>query len=432
MIIALSLIAIIAMITLIIVCPTINVGKIKLNTFYMPLLLVAVIFLVFPLFDKTSLFEALFTNTPINPIKILILFLSVSVLSIGLDRSGFFSFLASWALKRFNKSQIALFFALYFLISLTTIFTSNDIVILTFTPFIIYLAKEGKFNPVPYLVMEFVAGNTFSMLLEIGNPTNIFLSTAFGIDFVNYLKTMVVPTLIIGAFSIGILLLLFWKSLKKPIEHFEIEQKEIKNKFLMWSSLIHLVLTIVLLAISNFIHMEMWLITLIFALSLTVILTIHSLTVKKHEIRSIYKRLPYSLIPFIISMFVIIMALDSTGIFAKASTLLSGINNVVLQGWAYLVSSTLACNLVNNIPMSLMFSRILDGNLVSVYATIIGSNLGALLTPVGALAGIMWMSILKRKGIYFSFGDYIKYGSIITGFMLIGSLVAVALLPLFI
>lgn len=432
MIIALSIIAIVAMITLIITYPTLTIGKAKLSTFYMPLLLVATIFLIFPMFDKRELFDALFTNTPINPIKILILFLSVSVLSIGLDRSGFFAFLASWSLKRFNKSQMALFFALYVLISLTTIFTSNDIVILTFTPFIIYLAKEGKFNPIPYLVMEFVAGNSFSMLLEIGNPTNIFLSTAFGIDFVSYLKTMAVPTIVIGLFSIGALLLVFHKSLAKPIEVFEIETKPIKNKFLMWASLIHLLLTIILLAISNFINMEMWLITLIFALSLSVILLIHSLTAKKHEIKSIYKRLPYSLIPFILSMFVIIMALDSTGIFVSISNFMNAMSNNILQGSAYLVSSVLACNLVNNIPMSLMFSRILDGNLVSVYSTIIGSNLGALLTPVGALAGIMWMSILKRKGISFSFGDYLKYGSIITGIMLVGALGAVALLPLFV
>ena len=44
--------------------------------------------------------KALFTNNPINPLKILILFLSVSVLSIGLDKSGFFSFLASWSIKK--------------------------------------------------------------------------------------------------------------------------------------------------------------------------------------------------------------------------------------------------------------------------------------------------------------------------------------------
>ena len=173
-------------------------------------------------------------------------------------------------------------------------------------------------------------------------------------------------------------------------------------------------------------------ITLGFAISMSLILIVYSIVKKKNEVGLIYKKLPYSLVPFILSMFVIIMAEDGTGLFGYLASFLNGIENPVLQGWAYLVSSTLACNFVNNIPMSLMFSRILDGNLVSVFATIIGSNLGALLTPIGALAGIMWMSILKHKGIHFSFGEFIKYGAIITGFMLVGALGAVALIPLFI
>ncbi|MCR5692892.1 MAG: hypothetical protein K6G74_02855 [Bacilli bacterium] len=428
----LSIAAMIGMILLIILHPTLKIGKFHFSTFCFPLLLVALVFLIFPVFDKSELKEALFTNTPINPLKILVLFLSISVLSIGLDKSGFFSTLASWSIKKFHDSQYALFFSLYLFISITTIFTSNDIVILTFTPFIIYLSKEGKFNPLPYLVMEFVAGNTFSMLLQIGNPTNIYLSTAFGVDFAKYFEVMAVPTLIIGAFSIAILLLIFHKSLSKPIEHFDLEVKKVEDPFLMYVSLIHLGLAIICLAISNVINIEMWLITLGFAVSMSVILIVYSIVKKKNEVGLIYKKLPYSLVPFILSMFVIIMAEDGTGLFGYLASFLNGIENPILQGWAYLTSSTLACNFVNNIPMSLMYSRILDGNLVSVFSTIIGSNLGALLTPIGALAGIMWMGILKHKGVHFSFGQFIKYGAVITGFMLVGALGAVALIPFFI
>ncbi len=280
--------------------------------------------------------------------------------------------------------------------------------------------------------MEFVAGNTFSMLLQIGNPTNIYLSTVFGVDFVRYFEVMAVPTLIIGVFSIAVLLLIFHRDLSKPIEHFDLEVKKVNDPFLMYVSLIHLVLAIICLAISNIIGIEMWMITLGFALSMSVILIVYSIVKKKNEIGLIYKKLPYSLVPFILSMFVIIMAEDGTGLFGWFASLLNSIENPIIEGWAYLASSTLACNFVNNIPMSLMFSRILDGNLVSVFSVIIGSNLGALLTPIGALAGIMWMSILKHKGVHFSFGEFMKYGAIITGFMLIGALGAVSLIPLFI
>ena len=65
--------------------------------------------------------------------------------------------------------------------------------------------------------------------------------------------------------------------------------------------------------------------------------------------------------------------------------------------------------------MSVLFSKLLMAGsnlpLGSVYATVIGSNLGAFLTPIGALAGIMWCNLLKRNGIKVSFGRFMKYGA---------------------
>ncbi|MDY2724600.1 MAG: ArsB/NhaD family transporter, partial [Candidatus Onthovivens sp.] len=58
----------------------------------------------------------------------------------------------------------------------------------------------------------------------------------------------------------------------------------------------------------------------------------------------------------------------------------------------------------------------LTGNayLEGVYASIIGSNIGAIFTPIGALAGIMFSSLLNKHDIKFSFLSFIKYGSIIS------------------
>lgn len=45
-----------------------------------------------------------------------------------------------------------------------------------------------------------------------------------------------------------------------------------------------------------------------------------------------------------------------------------------------------------------------------MFATIIGSNLGALFTPIGALAGIMWSNILNKHGVKFGYFDFLKIG----------------------
>lgn len=424
--IILSIIGILGMLFCIFKVPNLKIKDHVIDTFYLPILLVAIIFLIFPLFDKTELFNILFSNSKLNPLKILVLFISVSFISIVLDEGGFFSYIAIKFINRFKASQYALFFSLYLLISILTIFTSNDIVILTFTPFILYFAKRGNINPIPFLIMEFVAANTYSMLLPIGNPTNVYLSSVYELDFISYVSKMILPTIFIGITSIIILVLLFRKDLNKKIEVFNDKEVFLKNKVICIVSLADLLLTTTFLVISNYINIEMWIIALVFASTLLIFIAAYSIFKKNHLYITLpVRRLPYSLIPFILSMFVIIMALESYDIFANISNLFEKINNENLKEIVYLISSTLSCNLVNNIPMTIAFGSILQNtnNINLVYSTIIGSNIGAILSPVGALAGIMWLRILKQNDVDYGFVKFLKNGSIITlGLLIAGSI----------
>jgi len=85
--------------------------------------------------------------------------------------------------------------------------------------------------------------------------------------------------------------------------------------------------------------------------------------------------------------------------------------------WSYGLSSFFLANLMNNLPMSIFFADLLSlvpYNELALFATIISSNLGAILTPIGALAGIMWMRILKEHDLNFSFGKFTLYGMAIS------------------
>ena len=419
----LSLLAILSMFICVLKYPIIRIKNISLDTFFMPLLFVALILLIFNLFDKTEFLNIITSSSSVNPVTILILFICVSLLSIALDETGFFSYIANIFVNKYKKSQFQLFFILYILISVLTVFTSNDIVILTFTPFILYFSKRANINPIPYLVMEFVAANTYSIILPIGNPTNIYLTSLFNIDFLSYIKTMIIPALIVGLSSLIALILLFKKDLKEKMQTFEIGTSEIKNKPLCIISLIHLFVTTILLAVSSYINLQMWLICLIFALSLTTILLGFSIYYKNFNyLTNTIKRLPYNLIPFILSMFTIIMALDSFNIFYNIFNLLEQVNNPYIQKMVYLLASTLSCNIINNIPMTLAFGSILSNtsNLSLVYSSIIGSNIGSLFTPIGALAGIMWIRILKYNNVDYSFTKFMKNGTIIILFIVLG------------
>ena len=400
----------IVMIASVLFFPKLNIKRLHLDTYYIITTIGAIAMLVFNKTDFSTVAKALTSHSAINPIKILLLFISMTVLSIFLDELGFFRYLASFALKHAKSGQFKLFLYLYLTVSVLTVFTSNDIIVLSFTPFICYFAKNAKINPLPYLTAEFVAANTWSMALIIGNPTNIYLATACGLSFAKYLSISILPTIFAGITTFITLLLIYKKQLRQPISG-ESEDVKIDDKLLLIIGIIHLGVCTVLLAISSYIGIEMWLVSVCAVISLTVTNLIISLIRKRRpaQLLSCVKRAPYQLVPFVVSMFVMIVALNSQGATQKLAALLGG-NYPILK---YGVSSFLFSNIINNIPMSVLFSSVLQvsGNsLPAVFATIIGSNLGAILTPIGSLAGIMWTSILNKYGQKFSYTDFLKNG----------------------
>ncbi|MBR7181324.1 MAG: hypothetical protein IKD28_00905 [Clostridia bacterium] len=119
------------------------------------------------------------------------------------------------------------------------------------------------------------------------------------------------------------------------------------------------------------------------------------------------KRAPFDVIPFVISMFVLVLALNKVGATDALASLLLGEGEI----WRTGVGSFLCANLTNNIPMSVLFSSVVNtGHLPALYAAVIGSNIGAFFTPMGALAGIMFMTLLRQHGVKLSFGRFIAYG----------------------
>ena len=418
-----SIIAIILMLISIIVFPKIKFKSFEMQTFYIFPFIAMVLIISCKLVDIEYAMDRLISSGGMNPLKIIVLFFSMSFLSIILDELNFFEYLANKALKKANGSQIKLFIILYLLCSVLTIFTSNDIVILTFTPFIIFFSKNAKINPIPYLVTEFIAANTWSMLFIIGNPTNIYIGANANITFLEYLKVMFLPTIFAGLTALLILFLLFRNQLKEPLDC-ESEDIKIKDKFLLVVALSLLIICIILLAISNYINLEMYLVSGICALTLLLFL-IGNLIIRKDKTIIIngVKRIPYSLFPFVVSMFILVLALEVNGITDNLKNLLNKTNTI----FSYGTTSYLSCSLINNIPMSVLYSSI-STDTGSIYSSIIGSNIGAFLTPIGALAGIMWLSILKKHEIKFNFLDFIKYGVIISIPTLAMSLLGLAIL----
>lgn len=405
-------VACVTMIAGVLFFPNIRLGKLKLDSYWVIALLGALVLLITGQIAPADAGAALIADTAINPIKILVLFISMTVLSIFLDELGFFSHLANLTLRRAKTSQKKLFLYLYLIVSVLTVFTSNDVIILSFTPFICYFAKNAKISPMPYLAAEFVAANTWSMMLIIGNPTNIYLSTAYGINFLDYTKVMLLPTLAAGTVAFFALYLLYRKKLSEPILG-EPEETHIKDKLSLYVGIAHLGVCTVTLAIGSYIGLEMWLVSLVSALSLFLFSLVISLARRQRprELIACLKRAPWQLIPFIIGMFVMVITLENKGVTSGIAALLGESATVIKYG----LLSFLSANVINNIPMSVLFCSIIESvapaaTRAAVFSSVIGSNIGAFLTPIGALAGIMWSSILKEHGHKFGYLDFLRIG----------------------
>ncbi|DAC72674.1 MAG TPA: hypothetical protein DSN98_04125 [Thermoplasmata archaeon] len=414
--------------------------NIKIDTYILGALLGPILIIIFGILNSTQILGGLQGFGSLNPFGVLILFLSMVFMSIFLDITGFFEYCARIALKHASGSGRRLYFTLYLTVSILTIFTSNDIIILTFTPFIYYFSKNAGIDPKPYLIAEFFAANTWSMMLYIGNPTNIMLAAAFDLRFDEYTKWMLLPALAAGLVNMTLLYFIFRKSINKPLR--QTETIDPRSAITDTPSTILGLLTlggcIVGLAIAPYFGIDMWIISLGFGLALFVILLLRDtlVTVMKEKIdkrrvlvKPTLRKMPLSIIPFVLSLFITVEALRLYGITKDVGIFFNSICGASTTAtiFVYGVSSTFAANILNNIPMTVAYVPIVGAvshaNLLpAILATTIGSNLGANITPIGALAGIMWMSILRDKDVKLTFKEFVKYGLLVTPVTLIACL----------
>lgn len=391
--------------------PSISIGHRDFGTYWMITLLFAAVILMVDREYATRILAIFASDDSTNPLKIITLFISITFISKFLDSAGLFDFLATRAAKIGHGNQFVIFTLLYFLFSLITMLTNNDVIIIT-TPIVIYFAKASNANPIPYLIMECFALNTLSSTFLTSNVSNLYLGSFFGITYLDYLVRLTPVALILMVLLYVALLASFWPALRKPIDD-KVELAPIKDRFLLALGLSVLAICTLFLVVGNYIHLEMYLITLGFALLDLVVGSIYVLAKKKDReyILKPLKGLPYEFIPFLSSMFVLVSALQEVGVLREVGKALASLP-LASQPWVYGFSSMIAANLVNNVPMSLLFADIINAGgagLTSVYAAILSSNLCALITPAGALSTLMFMRIVKENDVRLSYGGFMKY-----------------------
>lgn len=109
----------------------------------------------------------------VKPYNILILFFSLAYMAITLDITGILQAAAFWVSNKGGSSGWRLYAYFYVMLTVLSILLGNDPVILSGTAFLVYYTKVAELNPISWLMAEFAAANTASMVLFVGNPTNV-------------------------------------------------------------------------------------------------------------------------------------------------------------------------------------------------------------------------------------------------------------------
>jgi arsenical pump membrane protein len=431
-----------------------KMGKFPINLATGSVLSLAVL-LIFQIIDTETIRLGILGNNQLKPWEIIVIFFTVAYVSISVDVTGILDYMAYKIVQKTKGNGTKLFFFFYLFACVLTIFTSNDIVILTLTPIIFYLGKHAKLNVIPLLFAEFFGANTLSMLLYIGNPTNIIVGNALGLGFLEYTTIMWIPTI---TAALANLLLLYWIFRKKLTRTFKTNKNthfSVRNWYDAILSSFLLLAMLATLTLSQYLQIPIWKITSIFAVIFMLedfffawyysvqhrllpeikqdkdkreILDVLGIPEKKHEWWISIKRIPWKILPFITTFFILVAGLNQYGavdwlatLISQTSTTLAG--SIVSHG---LLGFFLA-NIINNQPMTILMSNVLVSDSLNIspiafqggaYAVVIASNLGANLTLIGALAGLMWKKILQAKGITISYIDFLKTGLIITPLVL--------------
>eukprot|EP01124_Arcella_intermedia_P007536 TRINITY_DN1461_c0_g1_i2.p1 TRINITY_DN1461_c0_g1~~TRINITY_DN1461_c0_g1_i2.p1 ORF type:complete len:473 (-),score=78.67 TRINITY_DN1461_c0_g1_i2:26-1444(-) len=150
------------------------------------------------------------------------------------------------------------------------------------------------------------------------------------------------------------------------------------------------------------------------------------LTKKEYQLFIVLQRLPWSVIPFLLSTFIIVEALGVAGWNSKLAHLFSlaigptdTTTSITVAIFLVGLSSSLISNIIKTQPMTILYTAILSEStfvvgpkvkLASMLSLVIGSNLGPNFTLMGTIAGLMWSRILEKKGYSITYLKFAAYG----------------------
>ncbi|QBP42855.1 arsenic transporter [Paenisporosarcina antarctica] len=389
--------------------------------------------------------------------------ISTIIMCIVLESIGVFRWAAVNIVNKAKGSGKKLFMYVMFLCFLMTIFFNNDGSILITTPIIIHIVFLLHLKPrqkLPYLFAGVFIATAASLPIGVSNIANLIGLKMVGLDLISYTRFAFVPSMI-GITTLCLLLYhLFKKDIPKniatindsSIEFLMSKQSQGANSHplsgeaqklqtINWALFKICIIIVVLIRGSYFILPSYGVPIEVIAITGAVILIVIRWISMKVGIKDVAMKAPWHILVFAFGMYVTVYSLNNTGITVFFISLFESVikENLVFASFITGIFISVLSNLMNNLPSVMLGTLIItDMGLdiqtlqVSYIAIIIGSDIGALLSPLGTLATLLWMFVLRKNGIYITWSKYFKVALLVIPMTLFVTLIAFNLWLLFI
>ena len=335
-----------------------------------------------------------------------------------LKKSGFFQYTIIKILRLAKGNFKLTLLMLMIIVALTSAFLDNVITIMMTLPMLFLIADTMEMDPTPLVLMTIFIDNVGGMATLIGSPLNLVLGSVSGKSFNEFIANT-------GVFSIVAFVVIYLIA-KRWIKYGKEEERKLKElaqidpkKAIEDPKMMRVSTTVFLLVVVGFVlhsifEIELSYIALLGALSLLLIF--------RRSFEKVSEDIDWDTLFFYMGLYIISYALEEIGaIDAMANLLMPLKGNHIVAMMVVLWGSAFVIPFLSAVPGTLLMAPVLrvlvkSGFSHSIWwAYAFGANLGTNLTPLGAVQNLIGMSMLeKQTGKKMTFGEFMKYGVVVT------------------
>ena len=326
-------------------------------------------------------------------------------------REGLFDWVAAFAVNQARGSPQRLFLLVYGVGIVVTAILSNDATAVVLTPAVYAAARKARVEPLPYLFICAMIANAASFVLPISNPANLVLYADHVPPLGRWLGAFALPSLAAIAVTFVALRWTEGRRLEKVCAR-DVAQPSLSPGG--WAALIGIGLTGATLLVVSALDRPLGLPTCLLGVGATVAV----LALERRSPWDTVKGVSWTVLPLVAGLFVLVEAVDRTGLTASLGGLIGATSRVSVAGAAAAAGGViaLAANLINNLPAGLIAAATIapaHPPRAVIDSLLIGVDLGPNLSITGSLATILWLTAIRREGETVGFWRFLKTGALV-------------------